>query len=716
MQNRERYIAEQFVLNTSRNVFLTGKAGTGKTTFLQDIMDKTGKNTIIVAPTGVAAINAGGVTIHSMFHLPLTAFIPSNDFVDFNIATNRYGLLKHLRFSKEKKKIIRSLELLIIDEISMVRADLLDAVDYVLQSIRDDKKPFGGVQLLVIGDLFQLSPIVKDDVLPVLNKYYGSLFFFDSIAWQGSDPVIIEMNTIYRQKDSEFINLLNNIRNGIKRKEDIDRLNSNFQQKREDEGIVTLTTHNYKADNINNQKLDELPGKEYYFQAMVNGKFSEYSFPVSETLILKKGTQVMFVRNDPDGMYFNGKIGLVEYLDQTTIKVFFPEENKSINVEREEWKNVKYVLDKETNAIKQKEEGSFIQYPLKLAWAITVHKSQGLTFDKVNVDLSRTFAPGQMYVALSRCRSLDGLILSSKVNSGNIITDKNILNYHKNIELEKDIEQILESEKIKYDNSRLIRSFDFDNLDGILSPWKDMIIEGEISGQGNALLKYNKIEEAYNELKNVSISFQSQLSSLINSNTSDDYIIDRAEKAIVYFTENFHSGLFLPLQEHINDYRVKKNSRKYIRLLREILSDIKVIINKLYQVGFRNKIVYTGKSLFDKNDRKKRKVIKPKQIKGETYRITLQMYQEGKTLEDIAKLRELKLTTIENHMTRWIEDGSVDINDLMEKEKLSKLIKFMKDKGEISLSELINASSVKTSFAELRWVRAYLKQSGIFRL
>ena len=709
MQNHERNLAEQFVLNTSRNVFLTGKAGTGKTTFLQDVVKKSSKNTIIVAPTGVAAINAGGVTIHSMFHLPLTAFIPSNDFVDFNIATNRYGLSKHLRFSKEKRKIIKSVELLIIDEISMVRADLLDAVDFVLQTIRGNKDPFGGVQLLVIGDLFQLSPIVKDDVLPVLNKYYSSLFFFDSIAWQKSNPVIIEMKTIYRQKDNEFINLLNNIRNGEKRKEDIDRLNLNYQQKGEDEGIVTLTTHNYKADNINNQRMEELSGKEYYYQAEVTGKFSEYSFPVSETLILKKDAQVMFIRNDPNGMYFNGKIGIVDYLDKNTIKVKFPEENTTIFVEEEEWKNVKYTLDKETNAIKQKEVGSFTQYPLKLAWAITVHKSQGLTFDKVNVDLSRTFAPGQMYVALSRCRSLEGLILSSKVNSSNIITDRNILNYHKNIKLEDDIEQILESDKVKYDNGRLIRGFKFDHLDEILSTWKDIIVEGDISGQGNALLKYKEIDLAFNELKNISNSFQNQISGLLNSNAPDEYVIDRAGKAIDYFTENFYSKLFIPLQEHINEYRIKKNSRKYIKLLREILSDIKVMIDKMYQLEFRDKKIFSGKSLFTKDKKRKEKVIKPKPAKGETYRITLQLYQEGNTLKDIARLRNLKLGTIESHMTRWIEDGSVDINDLIKKERLNTLIKFMKNYEETALSELINSCPIETNFTELRWVRAYLK-------
>ena len=707
MQNYERNLAEQFVLNTHRNVFLTGKAGTGKTTFLQNIVKNTNKNAIIVAPTGVAAINAGGVTIHSMFHLPLTAFVPSNDFVDFNIITNRYGLRKHLRLGKEKRKILKSLELMIIDEISMVRADLLDAVDYVLKTIRGNQEPFGGVQVLAIGDLFQLAPIVRDNVAPVLKQYYSSSFFFDSISWQQCNPVIIELKTIYRQKDNEFINLLNNIRNGIKRKEDIDRLNNNFNLQPQDDGIVTLTTHNYKADNINNQRMNELKGKEYYFQADVRGKFSEYSFPVLETLILKKGAQVMFLRNDPNGLFFNGKIGIVDYVNEKTIKVKFPEENKIIEVEREEWKNIKYTLDKETNKINQKEEGAFIQYPLKLAWAITVHKSQGLTFDKVNVDLSRTFAPGQMYVALSRCRSLDGLVLNSKVNSHNIITDNHILKYHNNIKLDDNIEQVLESDKIKYDNQRLINGFQFDYLEEILALWKDTIIEGKVREQGNAMLKYKEIEDKFNELKNVSNSFRNQLSILISKNSPDEYIIERTGKAIEYFTKNFHSGLFEPLQKHINEYRIKKNSGKYLRKVRDVLSEVKVAINNIYGLEFRNKKIFTGKPLFEKL--KKSKVVKPKRPKGETYRITLQLYQEGKSLEEIAKMRDLKIGTIETHLSRWIEDGTIDINDLLEKNHLNTLIDFVKNKIDTPLSELISKCPVETSFSELRWVIAYLK-------
>ena len=711
MQNRLMEIASQFVLNTSRNVFLTGKAGTGKTTFLRDIVSKTNKNTIVVAPTGVAAINAGGVTIHSMFNLPLTTFVPSNDMVDFNVCTNRAGLAKQLRLRKVKRKILESLELLIIDEISMVRADLLDAVDFVLRTVRKNDKVFGGVQLLVIGDLFQLSPIVKENAQKVLNRYYKSMYFFDSYAWQRSNPVVIELQDIYRQKDNDFIKLLNNIRSGIKSQEDIDKLNQNYRKDFDGEGVVTLTTHNYMADNINNQKMDELPGREYYYQATVKGKFSEHSYPVAETLVLKKGAQVMFVRNDPNGIYFNGKIGIVDYLDKETIKVKFPEDNSTIFVEPEEWKNIKYTYDKNTKSIKQKEEGRFIQYPLKPAWAITVHKSQGLTFDKVNVEISRTFAPGQMYVALSRCRTLEGLSLHSKVSTRNIIVDDNIVEYHKKIKLDDNIEKILEQAKKEYEDEKLIKAFDFEHLNKLFAEWEIVITSEELPGQGNAFLQYKELKEALAELVKTGKSFQKQLISLQRKG-EEEYIFQRLTKATEYFATNFHSKLFVPLQAHIDKYRIMKNARKYTRFLREILTEIKLLIEKLEGLQYRNKPAFTGKSLFSKNTKKgKASSLQPR--KGETYRITLDMYLQGKTLEEIAKERGLKLGTIETHITKWIKEGKIDVHDFIKEDKLQLLTKYLKENKDAFLSEIINKIPVETGFTELRWVRAYISYKEI---
>lgn len=708
MQNYERHIAEQFVLHTSKNVFLTGRAGTGKTTFLHDIAKKTTKNSVVVAPTGVAAINAGGVTIHSMFGFPLTAFIPNNDNVDFSICNNRYGLSRHLKYRSEKRKIFESLELLIIDEISMVRADLLDAIDFVLRKIRKNPSPFGGVQLLVIGDLFQLSPVTKPEIWSILQKYYFSPFFFDSIAWAKSDPIEIELKKIYRQKNEDFINILNNIRAGIKNDKDLERLNQNFQTDFDDEGIVTLSTHNYKADKINQEKLDELPSRKHYFSAKISGKFNESSYPTLETIILKKGAQIMFIRNHPEGLYFNGKIGIVKGFLGKEIKIEFPEDKNTISVGREEWKNTKYTLNKEKKTIEQENIGSFSQYPLKLAWAITVHKSQGLTFDKVNVDLSQTFAPGQMYVALSRSRTLDGLVLRSKVRAQNIIADQRILEYHQNIDFGNNVEKILQEAKDRYSEKQLVRVFHFDYILNQLEEWKDIILENKIPEQGNAMLAYKNIEEILHEIVNIGHNFQNQLVNLQKADSSTEIIINRSLKAIEYFTNNLYNNVLIPLNNHIESFKIKKRTRKYIRLLRDIYDDLWTIMEKLYNLEYKKIKIYQYKPLYTKPKSINKTKNKPKAKKGETFRITLELFQSGKTLEQIAKERNLKLGTIESHMTRWIENGTIDIYKLMEKKKVKNISKHMMGKEEISFNELMQEVKIETTYSELRWVKAFL--------
>ena len=311
-RNIERELAEEFILYTDSNIFLAGRAGTGKTTLLQEVLLKTKKKSVIVAPTGVAAINAGGMTIHSMFQLPTKSFIPSNDVIDRDFFINRNQLVSVQKIRKERRRLLQEIELLVIDEISMVRADLLDAVDFTLRRLRKNQQPFGGVQLLVIGDLFQLAPVVKESVWPGLNRYYKTPFFFSSIAWKHSNAITIELKTIYRQEDDEFINILNNIRNGIKNKEDIDRLNENFDHKLRADETITLTTHNKKAEAINQTELTRLESPPIKLKAKITGQFNESSYPTKETITLKEGAQVMFIRNHSDGLHYNGKIGTVQ--------------------------------------------------------------------------------------------------------------------------------------------------------------------------------------------------------------------------------------------------------------------------------------------------------------------------------------------------------------------------------------------------------------------
>lgn len=420
--NPEIELAWQFIENTGTHLFLTGKAGTGKTTFLRKLKAESPKRMIILAPTGIAAINAGGVTIHSFFQVPFAPYVPESSFSADGKAAYRF------RYGKEKINIIRSIDLLVIDEISMVRADLLDSVDAVLRKFRDRNKPFGGVQLLMIGDLQQLPPVVKDDEWQMLHKYYDTPYFFSSQALKQTEYCTIELKKVYRQNDGAFLELLNRIRENHCDRQVLEALNQryipNFEPDKE-KGYIRLVTHNYQAQRINDHELEQLPGRSYAFRAKIDGKFPEYSYPTDEVLELKRGAQVMFVKNDTSGehRYYNGMIGEVMAVSANGIEVCSRESDTVFLLQEEEWTNAKYVLDEETKEITEDIEGTFRQYPLKLAWAITIHKSQGLTFEHAVIDASASFAHGQAYVALSRCKTLEGMVLSAPFSAKAIITD-----------------------------------------------------------------------------------------------------------------------------------------------------------------------------------------------------------------------------------------------------------------------------------------------------
>ena len=422
--NPQLELAYDFLEYTGVNVFLTGKAGTGKTTFLRELKRRSPKRMIVVAPTGVAAINAGGVTIHSFFQLPFGPYVPgSSDTVE------RGEKLQYThKFNREKINIIKTIDLLVIDEISMVRADLLDAVDDMLRRYRSKNEPFGGVQLLLIGDLQQLAPVVKEDEWALLKQHYASAFFFHSKALAATRYVAIELKHVYRQQDREFVDLLNRVRENRVDATVLGMLNRRYVpgfKPSDDEGYITLTTHNHQAQRINDVKMAELSTRAYSFKAEVKDNFPTYSYPTEETLVLKQGAQVMFVKNDssPEKRYYNGKIGKITAINDRSIEVVGKEDGLKIQVTPEEWTNTRYTLDEETREITETVEGTFKQYPLKTAWAITIHKSQGLTFERAIVDANAAFAHGQVYVALSRCKTFEGLVLSSPVTMRSLVSD-----------------------------------------------------------------------------------------------------------------------------------------------------------------------------------------------------------------------------------------------------------------------------------------------------
>lgn len=566
MQMNEQFdLAFNFLQNTGTHLFLTGKAGTGKTTFLKRLKEVSPKRMIVVAPTGVAAINAGGVTIHSFFQLPFGPYIPS-----VGVAGNQSNNYSN-KFSRDKINIIRSLDLLVIDEVSMVRADLLDAISDVLCRYKDRTKPFGGVQLLLIGDLQQLAPVAKDEDWNLLKDHYASTFFFDSKALSESTYFSIELTHVYRQSDSVFINLLNNIRENCFDDETLQQLNRRYIpdfNPDDKQGYITLTTHNYQAQQINNRKLAELPGKSYRFTAEINNDFPEYSYPTDDNLELKCGAQVMFVKNDSSGdhRYYNGKIGKIVFINPNKITVV-GEDGNEIQVEKETWSNVKYTINQETKEITETIAGTFSQYPLKTAWAITIHKSQGLTFEHAIIDASAAFSHGQVYVALSRCKTLEGLVLSSPITRNAMIKDLRIQEFSSSVAEKQPGKEQLEKAQQHYFEELVTELFNFGSIQQRLQYAAYMVYTHLQKLYPELNTQYANTRDAFRSvITEVSGRFQQQLSRMISENPNylqDEMIQERVRKGVAYFIEHIDS-LCSSLEENSAVEIDNKESRKAV--------------------------------------------------------------------------------------------------------------------------------------------------------
>lgn len=566
-ENHELRTAWDFVENTGRSIFLTGKAGTGKTTFLKTIVEKSRKRPIVVAPTGVAAINAGGVTIHSFFQLPFTPYVPGSK------------LESKFDFGREKRKIIASIDLLIIDEISMVRADLLDAIDTVLRRFRDHYQPFGGVQLLMIGDLAQLTPVVTQEDEQILKPYYDTPYFFGSKALQQIDYVTIQLDHVYRQQDMSFIDILNQIREGHPTSEVLSVLNNHYKPTfipKPEEPYIRLTTHNQLANYYNDTELKKLSGRSYLFHAEINGTFPDFSYPTAETLELKQGAQVMFVKNDPSAehLYYNGRIGRVTYVDAYKILVLCDGDNDAIEVEPLEWENTRYTLNEETREIETEVQGVFKQYPLRLAWAITIHKSQGLTFDRAIIDANQSFAPGQVYVALSRCRSLEGLVLASPLGTRAIINDERVDSYiaQQEEEAQKSIAQ-LPALKQEYERYLLLQLFDFRPL---LYQQETMVrIFAEFFYHSHASLKQLQDQTLMDIKKSVieiAGKWQQKISAMTFDQLHDEEFLERVKRSATYFADTLYKTLAKPLELSA---KIETNNKQAKRRLDRALSEEK---------------------------------------------------------------------------------------------------------------------------------------------
>ncbi|TXG40124.1 helix-turn-helix domain-containing protein [Seonamhaeicola maritimus] len=640
-ENKELDLAWDFVNQTNRSIFLTGKAGTGKTTFLHRLKMHSLKRLVVVAPTGVAAINAKGVTIHSFFQMPFGPILPDTD-LNASKGFNR-------KFSKTKINIIKSMDLLVIDEISMVRADLLDGIDRTLRRFRNRNKVFGGVQVLMIGDLQQLSPVIKEQEWDLLKHVYKNGFFFSSKAFETCSAIIIELKHIYRQENPKFIEMLNAIRNNNLTEEVANELNKrcipDFTPE-PNEGYISLTTHNNKAEATNRIELEKLTTKKQNYRAEIDGKFPEYSYPNKKTLELKVGAQVMFVKNDssPEKRYFNGKIGKVIHLDADEVVVHCPDDDFNIIVTPEIWENINYSVDVETKAITEEKIGSYTQMPLRLAWSITIHKSQGLTFEKAIIDAGSAFAHGQTYVALSRCKSLEGLVLKSKIHSNQIISDGNVISFNEQAEENAPDEKVLTDSQKNFQLDLISEVFEFYPFLYPLNRILDIYYKNRTVVEGPIEAIFLPIKECVANLLKVANGFNAQLNQLsseILAVEESEVIQKRFIKAINYFKIETETKISEPLKTFAfttDNQAIGKEITKHLDSFEELLI-VKTAYYKGLVNGFKTKqfLELRAKSVFIGKDKpkKSRKAI----IDGTT---NVELFEKLRILRnDIAKEKDL---------------------------------------------------------------------------
>jgi hypothetical protein len=739
-------LAVQFVNQTGRTLFLTGKAGTGKTTFLKFIRDNSFKKMAVVAPTGVAAINAGGTTMHSFFQLPFGPFIPMvqpgwNQ--ENSGPADPNSLFKNIRFNADKRELLQELELLVIDEISMVRADMLDAVDTILRHFRQQPlTPFGGLQLLYIGDLFQLPPVVSKEEWELLGQYYQSPFFFDAKVIRQSPPIYLELKKIYRQNEAAFIHILNNIRNNRTSWEDLEHLHQYYRPDftpPKNENYITLTSHNAKADGINQAELSKLNGKKYSFEASVTGDFNDKAFPAEKTLYLKEGAQIMLIKNDKgeSRRFFNGKLGSIKKISGEKITILFPGETDELTLEKETWKNIRYNYNKEKDKIEEEELGTFSQYPIRLAWAITIHKSQGLTFEKAVIDAGASFAPGQVYVALSRLTRIEGLVLRSRILPNAISTDPRVIGYTETQMEEGAAEQQLEREQLSFISDSLLQAFQ----------WSRLIEQFQANyaeyAQRQIPDKIRSIEEGRQWLdkalaqQQTAERFSRQLEQLLERAEADGYrqLQQRTEAASAYFIKALEEELIGPLQRHITDMRIREKAKKYLQTLQALRG---LTVRKKQQIEDALKLIAGLAKGVDatrllsgvQEDRKSRvtrigeenasqapaegshSLPSGKPQKGDTNRATLRLYKEGVSIPEIATRRGLTETTVESHLTSFIPTGEVDITELVPENKMDRISTVIKEIGGTAIGPFKSKLGDNCSFGEIRAVMTYLRHAA----
>ncbi|MEO6188314.1 MAG: helix-turn-helix domain-containing protein, partial [Ginsengibacter sp.] len=812
-------LAFRFVTETSENIFLTGKAGTGKTTFLKYLKDNCSKNIVVAAPTGVAAINAGGVTLHSLFQLPFHPFLPTRN--------NKDDFLSKLKYNRQRQQLLRKMELLVIDEISMVRCDTMDAIDTILKSVRRRYDvPFGGVQLLCIGDLYQLPPVAQRHEWSILREYYSSPFFFDSNVIKEQMPLLIELDKVYRQKEDSFVSLLNKVRNNNMHADDFEDLHLRYFpdfRPSQEENFITLTSHNNQADLINSRELHKLLAPTFTYNAEIDGDFPENTYPAEGALILKVGAQVMFLKNDAvNKKYFNGKIGIVKSLKDDEIVVECGEEE--IKVGKETWENSRYVLNRGDGKLEQETMGTFTQFALRLAWAITIHKSQGLTFEKVMIDAGAAFSSGQVYVALSRCTSLEGIILLSKIPSAAIYSNENVVKGHQSLTHRGSLAERFAGARQIFTQQLLEEVFSFNEMDIQIQNLQSGITLHSGKLNNNSVEWINELKKDFISDKSVGLKFISQIYSLMK----DDPVIEnnialqqRIMAAAKHFSprlETFqkniqnhpliteHKEVATVINEHLSQlmlatftsnyfmqycnqefsvstflkhrlqfsqprfnitayasgrnqssidvpneqlYDTLKRWRDSIAVennlpiymvanqasLKEIANYLPKTKNDLMSLaGFgKAKVHKYGDDILEmvesycllndletnmsgkKNAPVKKKVKSDNEVGatksglGDSKIISFNLFKEGKSVEEIAKQRNMTIGTIEGHLSTFIANGEIKINEIVLPEKQLLIKEAVKIHGRESLKVIKENLPEDISYGEIRMVLAAAK-------
>jgi hypothetical protein len=632
-----------------------------------------------------------------------------------------------MRMTNARRELLRELDVLVIDEVSMVRADVLDMIDVVFRHFRRQPLvPFGGVQMLYIGDLFQLPPVVKRDEWNVLRQYYKSPFFFDAQVLQHAAPVFIELKKIYRQTDNTFINILNNIRNNCCTENDLHQLHRHYKpgyEPTKEENYITLTSHNAKADTLNETELRKLPAKLHTYEATITGEFYENSYPVEKIISLKEGAQIMFIKNDKGEVrrYYNGKIGTIKKIDSEKILVSFPNENIEHELEREIWKNLRYNYNRQSDTIEEEELGTFTQYPVRLAWAITIHKSQGLTFDKAIIDAGASFAPGQVYVALSRLTTMGGLVLYSRIQPHCISTDPRVLEFVKNEMQEDTLQQMLEQEQKIYVRYMLAQSFNWYKMTEAINLHYDNYEHRQVPDKNKCIEWAKNLVNVVGNQQSIANTFTKKLEWLFAYCEADGYnkLLERTEAASGYFIKEIDEQLLNSLKKHIDEIKNKSKIKKYLKELeglkllierkKQQVQEALQIAKALHQSVNMNELLQLVEAQQKPKaiqitetpaDLKKRE----KMAKGDTQRVSLQMFKEGKAVSEIAAIRNLAQGTIEGHLAIFITSGEVDILELVSKENLKAIEKMINENPESLSSEIREKSGNKFSYGEIRAV------------